>query len=171
MGKVNLFATTLSEEPRVPRYGLKKVAFRAVPGARVPDQAVPVPECLQLENLAVVSGPNETTRVYVRLRVGEEVREATAYGDRAVNAAYEAVEYLTCMPVKVEDSSVRSVTVGPEVMSEAMVRVYNDDYPVVGYATYPDEVTASVLAYVNVLNQVAEERRSAARRVRELGPI
>src|SRR5262249_6263958 len=146
---VDLFDTTPSKESPAPRYGPNKVGFDAVQLAVMPDQAVPVQARLQLDNLAIARVPNETTCVYVRLRVGEEVWEATVYGARAVDAAYEAVEDLTRMPVKVEDSSVHSVTAGQEVMSEAMVRVYNNDHLVVGYATHPDEVTASVLAYIN----------------------
>jgi 2-isopropylmalate synthase len=60
--------------------------------------------------------------------------------------------------VKLEDYNVRAVTGGQEAMGEATVKVRDNGHHVIGRAVTTDVVEASVLAYVNAMNKIIEER-------------
>jgi 2-isopropylmalate synthase len=60
--------------------------------------------------------------------------------------------------VKLEDYSVRAVTGEQEAMGEATVKVRDNGHQVIGRAVTTDVVEASVLAYINAMNKILEER-------------
>ncbi len=136
----------------------KKEVFDEDLRAIMNDQAVHMPEVFKLERLAISSVSGETPSATVRLRVGEEVKETTAHGDGPVDAAYKAVDELTGFEIKLDDYQVRSVTAGQEAMGEATVKVRDNGHQVIGRAATTDVVEASVLAYVNAMNKIVEER-------------
>ena len=86
-------------------------------------------------------------------------------GDGPVDAAYKAVDQLTALSVKLEDYSVRSVTQGQDAMGEATVKVRDNGHQVIGRAVTTDVVEASVLAYVNAMNKIIEERVTRGEKV------
>ena len=129
------------------------------------DQVVHMPEVFKLERLAVSSVSGETPSASVQIRVGDEVKEATAEGDGPVDAAYKAVDQITSLSVKLEDYNVRSVTGGQEAMGEATVRVRDNGHQVIGRAVTTDVVEASVMAYVNAMNKILEERAMRGEKV------
>jgi 2-isopropylmalate synthase len=136
----------------------KKEVFDEDLRAIMNDQVVHMPETFKLEHLAIASVSGETPRASVRLRIGEEVKEITTYGDGPVDAAYKAVDQLTGLTVKLEDYAVRAVTGGQEAMGEATVKIRDNGHQVIGRAVTTDVVEASVLAYVNAMNKIVEER-------------
>lgn len=136
----------------------KKEVFDEDLRAIMHNQVVHMPETFVLEHLGIRSVSGETPSAHVRLRVGEEVKEATAQGDGPVDAAYKAVDHLTGLTVKLEDYSVRSVTGGQEAMGEATVKVRDNGHQVIGRAATTDVIEASVMAYVNAMNKILEER-------------
>lgn len=136
----------------------KKEVFDEDLRAIMNDRVVHMPETYKLEYLAISSVTGEPPTARVRLRVGEEVKEATAQGDGPVDAAYKAVDQITGLQVKLEDYGVRSVTGGQEAMGEATVRVRDNGHQVIGRAVTTDVVEASVRAYVNAINKIVEER-------------
>ncbi len=85
--------------------------------------------------------------------------------DGPVDAAYKAVDQITKFSVKLEDYSVRSVTQGQEAMGEATVKVRDNGHQVIGRAATTDVVEASVLAYVNAMNKIVEERATRGEKV------
>ncbi len=124
-----------------------------------------MPEVFKLERLAISSVSGETPSASVQICVGDEVKEATAEGDGPVDAAYKAVDQITSLSVKLEDYNVRSVTGGQEAMGEATVRVRDNGHQVIGRAVTTDVVEASVLAYVNAMNKILEERAMRGEKV------
>jgi 2-isopropylmalate synthase len=129
------------------------------------DQVVQLPETFKFEHLAITSVSGEKPNASVRLRVGEDVKEATAHGNGPVDAAYKAVDMITDLAVKLDDYSVRSVTEGQEAMGEAVVKVRDNGTEVTGRAVTTDVVEASVRAYVNAMNKVIEERATRGEKV------
>jgi 2-isopropylmalate synthase len=136
----------------------KKEVFDEDLRAIMNDQVVHMPEVFKLERLAISSVSGETPTASVRLRVRDEVKEATSEGDGPVDAAYKAVDQLTNLAVKLEDYNARSVTGGQEAMGEAIVKVRDNGHQVIGRAVTTDVVEASVMAYVNAMNKILEER-------------
>lgn len=136
----------------------KKEVFDEDLRAIMNDQVVHMPETFQLEYLAIASVSGGTPSATVRLRVGDEPQEASAHGDGPVDAAYKAVDQVTGFSVQLEDYSVRAVTGGQEAMGEATVKVRDNGHQVTGRAVTTDVVEASVLAYVNAMNKIVEER-------------
>ncbi|MDH3601984.1 MAG: 2-isopropylmalate synthase [Candidatus Tectomicrobia bacterium] len=129
------------------------------------DQVVQLPETFKFEYLAISSVSGEKPSASVRLRVGEDVKEATAHGNGPVDAAYKAVDVITDLAVKLDDYSVRSITEGQEAMGEAVVKVRDNGTEVTGRAVTTDVVEASVRAYVNAMNKVIEERATRGEKV------
>lgn len=136
----------------------KKEVFDEDLRAIMNDQVVHMPEVFKLERLAISSVTGETPTASIRLRVHDEIKEATSEGDGPVDAAYKAVDQLTDLSVKLEDYNVRSVTGGQEAMGEATVKVRDNGHQVIGRAVTTDVVEASVMAYVNAMNKILEER-------------
>jgi len=136
----------------------KKEVFDEDLRAIMNDQVVHMPETFKLEHLAIASVSGGIPHAMVRLRIGDELKEASAHGDGPVDAAYKAVDQVTGFAVKLEDYNVRAVTGGQEAMGEATVKVRDNGHHVTGRAVTTDVVEASVLAYVNAMNKIVEER-------------
>ena len=143
----------------------KKEVFDEDLRAIMNDQVVHMPETFKLEYLAISSVTGETPSASVHLRINDDVKEATMHGDGPVDAAYKAVDQITKFLVKLEDYSVRSVTQGQEAMGEATVKVRDNGHQVIGRAATTDVVEASVLAYVNAMNKIVEERATRGEKV------
>ena len=143
----------------------KKEVFDEDLRAIMNDQVVHMPETFKLEYLAISSVTGETPSASVHLRINDDVKEATMHGDGPVDAAYKAVDQITKFSVKLEDYSVRSVTQGQEAMGEATVKVRDNGHQVIGRAATTDVVEASVLAYVNAMNKIVEERATRGEKV------
>jgi 2-isopropylmalate synthase len=136
----------------------KKEVFDEDLRAIMNDQIVHMPEVFKLQRLAISSITGETPSATVQLMVRDELQEATSEGDGPVDAAYKAVDQLTKLSVQLEDYNVRSVTGGQEAMGEATVKVRDNGHQVIGRAVTTDVVEASVMAYVNAMNKILEER-------------
>jgi 2-isopropylmalate synthase len=117
-----------------------------------------MPETFKLEHLAIASVSGGTPSATIRLRIGDEVKEASAEGNGPVDAAYKAVDQVTGFSVQLEDYGVRSVTGEQTAMGEATVKVRDHDHQVIGRAVTTDVIEASVMAYVNAMNKIVEER-------------
>jgi 2-isopropylmalate synthase len=136
----------------------KKEVFDEDLRAIMNDQVVDSAETFVLQHLAFSSVSGKQPNATVELRVGDDTRDATSEGDGPIDAAYKAVDMLTDLTVKLEDYTVRSVTGGQEAMGEATVKVRDDDHNVTGRGVSTDVVEASVLAYINAMNKIVEER-------------
>jgi len=132
------------------------------------DQVVNFPETFKLEHMSISSVSGEKPSAMVRLRVGDALKEATAQGNGPLDAAYRAVDAITEFDVKLDDYSVRAVTEGQEAMGEAMVKIRDNGTQVIGRAATTDVVEASVMAYVNAMNKIVEERVTRGQRIAQV---
>jgi 2-isopropylmalate synthase len=132
------------------------------------DQVVNFPETFKLDHLSISSVSGEEPSASVRLRVGDALQEATAQGNGPLDAAYRAVDAITELHVQLDDYSVRSVTEGQEAMGEATVKIRDNGIQVIGRAATTDVVEASVMAYVNAMNKIVEERATRGEKVPQL---
>jgi 2-isopropylmalate synthase len=136
----------------------KKEVFDEDLRAIMNDQVVHMSETFKLEHLASASISGGTPSATIRLRMGDKVQEASAEGNGPVDAAYKAVDQVTGFSVHLEDYGVRSVTGEQTAMGEATVKVRDNGHQVIGRAVTTDVIEASVLAYVNAMNKIVEER-------------
>jgi hypothetical protein len=60
------------------------------------------------------------------------------------------------------------VTEGQEAMGEATVKIRDNGTQVIGRAATTDVVEASVMAYVNAMNKIVEERVTRGQRIAQV---
>ncbi|HME07924.1 MAG TPA: 2-isopropylmalate synthase [Bryobacteraceae bacterium] len=107
----------------------------------------------QLEYLHIYSGTFAIPTATVRLRIGDELKEAAAIGDGPVDAVYKAIAAVTKTTAKLIRYEVRAVTGGAEAMGEAIVHLEDKGRKVVGRGASTDVIEASAKAYLDALNR------------------
>lgn len=119
-----------------------------------------VAETWRLVGLQIVSGSQTTPTATIRLeKEGQEYEEA-AVGNGPVDAAYQAIERVVGLSLKLEDYSVRSVSMGKDALGEATVRVSRNGDEAIGRAASTDVVEASARAYLNAINRLLLKERN-----------
>jgi len=89
------------------------------------------------------------------MRVGDDVRQESAWGDGPVDATYKAINRIVDIPIKLGEYSLRAVTEGTEAMGEVSLRMMvNDDLVITGRGASTDILEASAKAYVDGLNKI-----------------
>jgi len=91
---------------------------------------------------------------------GTIMRDA-AVGDGPVDAVFTTIERITGIEVKLLDYRVRSVTVGEDAQGEAMVEVDYQGRKLTARAVSTDIIEASALAFVEVINRIAQRQISS----------
>jgi 2-isopropylmalate synthase len=130
--------------------------------ALIEDPVDSVADHIQLTGLHVSTGTMVRPTATVELKRGDENLVDSATGDGPVDAAYKAIERITGVIGKLEEYSLKSVSLGHDTVGEAFVRMTLDGIAYNGRAASTDVVTGSVLAYLDALN-----RAIAARQKRE----
>ena len=118
------------------------------------DEIHPVPEHYKLDYLHFYSGTSAIPTATVRLRVGEELKEAAAIGDGPVDAAYKAISALAGCSVKLVRYEIRAVTSGTEALGEVTVQLETEGRKVIGRGASTDVIEASVKAFIDGLNNL-----------------
>jgi len=119
-----------------------------------------VTETWRLVGLQILSGSQTTPTATIRLeKEGQEYEEA-AVGNGPVDAAYQAIERVVGLSLKLEDYSVRSVSIGKDALGEATVRVSRNGDEAIGRAASTDVVEASARAYLNAINRLLVKERN-----------
>jgi 2-isopropylmalate synthase len=114
----------------------------------------------QLVSFRVTSGTGEKPHVSLTLRRGEhEFSEELTDGDGPVDAAFLATEKLTGLTLNCRDFQVRSATLGHDAQGEVTLDVEHQGTAYRGRGVSTDTVEATVLAILNVVNQVATQRQ------------
>jgi 2-isopropylmalate synthase len=106
-----------------------------------------------LEYLHIYSGTFAIPTATVRLRIGDELKEAASIGDGPVDAVYKAIAAVTKTSAKLVRYEVRAVTGGAEAMGEAVVHLEDKGRKVVGRGASTDVIEASAKAYLDALNR------------------
>lgn len=134
----------------------KEVSDRDIE-ALVRGELTAVEDLYSLDYLHVSSGmaaiPTATVRI---MREGKVVEEA-ACGDGPVDAAYRAVDRIIQLQTTLEDYQLRAVTGGKDALGEVTVKVRAGDRVYTGRGVSTDIIVASVKAYLNALNKVAND--------------
>ncbi|MEJ2070530.1 MAG: 2-isopropylmalate synthase, partial [Syntrophobacterales bacterium] len=113
-----------------------------------------VPEHFRLEELVVLTGTMVKPNATVKLRVGDDLKTMSSFGDGPIDAAYKAITTLAQSKCKLLKFAVSSITGGTEALGEVAVRLEDDGSIVTGQGVDPDVVTASARAYINGLNRL-----------------
>ena len=113
-----------------------------------------VPEHFRLEELVVLTGTMVKPNATVKLKVGDDLKTTSSFGDGPIDAAYKAITGLAQSKCKLLKFAVSSITGGTEALGEVSVRLEDEGYIVTGQGVDPDVVTASARAYINGLNRL-----------------
>jgi 2-isopropylmalate synthase len=114
-----------------------------------------VPEHFRLEELVVLTGTMVKPNATVKMKVGDDLKTTSAFGDGPIDATYKAITTLAQSKAKLLKFAVSSITGGTEALGEVSVRLEDEGYVVTGQGVDPDVVTASARAYINGLNRMS----------------
>ena len=118
-------------------------------------------EHLKLENISVKCGTNEEAVATVELLASGNKHYVTATGDGPLDAAFSAVKTVFPHEARLCHYQVQAVSQGTDAQATASVRLTEKGRIVVGQASDTDTIVASVLAYVNALNNLVIRRGKA----------
>jgi 2-isopropylmalate synthase len=113
-----------------------------------------VPEHFRLEELVVLTGTMVKPNATVKLKMGDELKTTSSFGDGPIDATYKAITTLAQSTCKLLKFAVSSITGGTEALGEVSVRLEDEGHIVTGQGVDPDIVTASARAYINGLNRL-----------------
>jgi len=136
----------------------KKDIFDEDIEALVSEEVARVPEIYSLVDLNIQTGLHRRPTATVKLKVGEELIEKTAYGDGPVDATYKAIASITDTKSSLLKFEVKSITGGTEAMGEVMVSLEEGGRLVRGHGSDTDIIVASAKAYINALNKLAGKK-------------
>jgi 2-isopropylmalate synthase len=136
----------------------KKEVFDEDLLALVEDELLATSEGYTLEHLQFTSGTNIVPTATVRLKLQEELRQESGWGDGPVDAAYKAIDLITKIPGKLLEYQIRAITAGKDALGEVTTAVEIEGERVVGKGSSTDVIEASVRAYLNAINKVVARR-------------
>ncbi|HOX13949.1 MAG TPA: 2-isopropylmalate synthase [Spirochaetia bacterium] len=112
----------------------------------------------KLERFIINSGNSITSTSAVSLasRDGRK-EERVATGDGPIDASFKAIDKIVGRDPVLEDFSLDSVTGGKDAQGEAHVRVRLGDRAYNGHGVSTDVIEASVRAYIDAINAMAED--------------
>jgi 2-isopropylmalate synthase len=126
--------------------------------ALISDETVtPEDERYKLVSLVAHSETGQKPFARIVLNDGGRERRAEAQGDGQVDAAFRAIESLLKSETELLLYSVNNVTEGTDSQGEVTVRLSKTGRIVNGMGADTDIVVASVKAYLNALNKMAEK--------------
>ncbi len=111
-------------------------------------------QTFELQYLHVSCGTGTLPTASVKIKTKEEIKQAAAWGDGPVDAAYEAIRQATGLSPKLENYSIQAVTGGKEALGEATVRISEDGRTFIGRGISTDIIEASAKAYVDAINRM-----------------
>ena len=115
--------------------------------------------------MSVICDSHKKPNAKIKLSIKGEEREATAEGDGAVDAAFNAIKAIIDLKVDLRLYSVNNITSGTDAQGEVTVRVVKDELIVNGHGADTDIVKASVLAYLNAINKIYQNPDLATKKL------
>jgi len=142
----------------------KKEIFDEDIAAIINNEVRSVEKMFDLNYLLVACGTGTLPTASVRVRVRDQIRQAAAYGDGPVDAAYEAIRQAVGKAPKLISYSIRAITEGKDALGETTVRIENEQgRRFIGRGVSTDIIEASAKAYVDAINRmVAAETNGSA---------
>lgn len=144
----------------------KKIVLDRDIEALIEEKVSEVPEIFKLESFQISSGNKVVATATISLkRDGLTITEA-ATGHGPVDAAFNSMERIVGIKLKLEDYALRAVTEGKDALGEVTVRVSENGEIFTGKGVSTDIIEASVIAYLNSINRIvsgkaAEEVKNA----------
>jgi 2-isopropylmalate synthase len=113
-----------------------------------------VSEVYRLESVQVSCGNGMPTAA-VRLTGpdGKQLADASL-GTGPVDAVYKAINRIVCVPNKLTEFTVKSVTEGIDAQGEVLIRIESDGVTYTGRGVDTDIIVSSAKAYMNALNRL-----------------
>ncbi len=108
----------------------------------------------KLEYLQTVSGTRSIPAAVVKLTREGEVYQEVASGAGPIEAAFNAIDIITGITVRLESFHIRAVTEGREALGEASLKINSQGRIIIGRGTSTDIIEASVKAYLNGINKL-----------------
>jgi len=115
-------------------------------------------ERYKLVSLKVCSETGETPSSTITLSIDGKEFKSAATGGGPVDASYKAIEEIANSGAELQLYSVNSITSGTDSQGEVTVRLEKVGHIVNGQGSDTDIVVASVKAYINALNKIAQPR-------------
>jgi len=141
----------------------KKEVFDEDIAAIVEDEIHHVPEFYKLEYFHISSGSSTIPTSTVRMTVGDEPRQESAWGDGPVDATFKAINAIAGIRIKLGEYSLRAVTEGTEAIGEVTLKMQvNDKFTIVGRGASTDILEASAKAYVDGLNKIRQRMENTS---------
>lgn len=146
----------------------KKEIFDEDIAALISDEVRTVDQHYRLDYLHVASGTGTLPTASVRMKIGDELRQAVAFGDGPVDAAYEAIRQAIGLAPKLDSYSIRAITEGAKALGETTVRIQNSHGArFIGRGVSTDIIESSAKAYVDAINRmVAAKSGSRAEKIK-----
>ncbi len=108
----------------------------------------------KLEYLQTVSGTKSVPAAVVKLNREGELFQEVASGSGPIEAAFNAIDKITGINVRLDSFNIRAVTEGREALGEASLKINSGGKVIIGRGTSTDIVEASVKAYLNGINKL-----------------
>jgi 2-isopropylmalate synthase len=120
----------------------------------VAQQKRTVAEVYHLETVQISCGNGmPTAAVKLSGPDGKELADASL-GTGPVDAVYKAINRIVCVPNRLTEFSVKSVTEGIDAQGEVLIRIESDGVTYTGRGADTDIIVASAKAYMNALNRL-----------------
>jgi 2-isopropylmalate synthase len=132
----------------------KKEVFDEDVAAIINDEIHIAEQIYELQYLRVVTETGIPPTAFVKVRIKDKTKQATASGDGPVDAAYEAIRKATSHSPELESYSIRAVTKGKEALGEATVKIIDNGKNYTGRGISTDIIEASAKAYVDAINRM-----------------
>ena len=116
----------------------------------------------KLEYLHTVSGTGTVPTSTVRLQMGTEIVQKSAWGDGPVDAIFKCINKIYPHNVNLQLYNVHAVTEGTDAQATVSVRIEENGKTTVGQAANTDTLVASADAYLNALNKMIIKRKKTA---------
>lgn len=117
-----------------------------------------IPEYYKLERYVINAGNSVTPTSCIQLkRLGGESEEKVAIGFGPVDASFNAINEIVAEPIQLEEYTIDAVTEGRDAQGEVSVRISSGERSAKGYGLSTDVIEASILAYINAINNLLYE--------------
>lgn len=125
--------------------------------AIVASNAMQVPPTYKCISYVINCGNVLTATANVVLEKDGKELKGISLGDGPIDAAFLAIEQITCRHYELDDFQIQSVTQGKEAVGEALVKLRYSGKLYSGRGISTDIIGASIRAYINALNKICFE--------------
>ncbi len=132
----------------------KEIYFEDLEAIMAERIAVDYAPVYALVHLQTVSGTKSIPVAAVKLNKDNKSYEEVSSGAGPIDAAYNAIDKITGIALRLESYNLRAVTEGREALGEVSVQINYQGKKIVGKGTSTDIIEASVKAYLNGINKL-----------------